>query len=73
MMHEKQHLSGCTSFFRNMENQPNETSSIEALQSAYLRVILQRRANASMLKWSLDHAAAEKERSKGKGVTLYLL
>ena len=56
-----------------MENQPRETSSIEALQSVYLRVLLQRRANASMLKWSLDHAAAEKERTTGKGVTLYLL
>lgn len=56
-----------------MENQAQDTSPIEALQSAYLRVLLQRRANASMLKWSLDYAAAEKERSAGKGVTLYLL
>ena len=56
-----------------MENQPHDTSSLEALQSASLRVILQRKANASMLKWSLAYAAAEKERSAGKGVTLYLL
>ena len=73
MMHEKQHFRRCTSLYRNLENQPHDTSSLEALQSAYLRVILQRKANASMLKWSLAYAAAEKERSAGKGVTLYLL
>ncbi|HII77636.1 MAG TPA: hypothetical protein HA267_01275 [Candidatus Poseidonia sp.] len=56
-----------------MENQPNDPSSIQALQDAYLRVISQRKANASMLRWSLEFAAAEKERKAGTGVTLYLL
>ena len=56
-----------------MDNQPNEPSSIQALQDAYIRVIDQRKANASMLQWSLEFAAAEKERKAGNGVTLYLL
>lgn len=56
-----------------MDNQPNEPSSIQVLQDAYLRVINQRKANASMLQWSLEFAAAEKERKAGNGVTLYLL
>lgn len=56
-----------------MENQHGTTPSIGALQSAYLRVVNQRKANASMLRWSLEFAAAEKERKTGKGVTLYLL
>tara|TARA_X000001036_G_C19946771_1_gene508178 strand:- start:231 stop:401 length:171 start_codon:yes stop_codon:yes gene_type:complete len=56
-----------------MDNQPNEPSSIQALQDAYIRVINQRKANASMLQWSLEFAAAEKERKAGNGVTLYLL
>ena len=56
-----------------MENQPNEPSSVRALQQAYLSVINQRRANASMLRWSLEFAAAEKESKAGSGVTLYLL
>jgi len=56
-----------------MEKQHDTTSAIEALQSAYLRVISQRKANACMLRWSLDFAAAEKERRSGTGVTLYLL
>ena len=38
-----------------MENQTNP-SSIQALQDAYLRVINQRKANASMLQWSLSIA-----------------
>ncbi|GIR76590.1 MAG: hypothetical protein CM15mP78_12890 [Candidatus Poseidoniales archaeon] len=56
-----------------MENQHGTPPSIGALQSAYLRVVSQRKANASMLRWSLEFAAAEKERKTGKGVTLYLL
>lgn len=56
-----------------MEKQPNGPSSVQALQQAYLNVINQRRANASMLRWSLEFAAAEKERKAGSGVTLYLL
>lgn len=56
-----------------MENQQPNPSSIAALQSAYLRVVSQRKANASMLRWSLEFAAAEKERKAGNGVTLYLL
>ena len=56
-----------------MENQPNDPSSIQALQDAYLRVISQRKANATMLRWSLEFAVAEKERKAGTGVTLYLL
>ena len=48
-----------------MENQPNDPSSIQALQDAYLRVISQRKANASMLRWSPEFAAAEKERKAG--------
>ena len=56
-----------------MENQQPNPSSIDALQSAYLRVVSQRKANASMLRWSLEFAAAEKERKTGNGVTLYLL
>ena len=55
-----------------MENQTNPSSN-QALQDAYLRVINQRKANASMLQWSLEFAAAEKERKAGTGVTLYLL
>ena len=56
-----------------MENPRAETGSVRALQNAYLRVIQQRHANASMLRWSLDFAQAEKERQSGTGVTLYLL
>ncbi|MCH1616899.1 MAG: hypothetical protein L7R83_05255 [Candidatus Poseidonia sp.] len=56
-----------------MEDPRNETGSVRALQNAYLRVIQQRHANASMLRWSLDFARAEKERQSGTGVTLYLL
>ena len=56
-----------------MENQQPNPSSIVALQSAYLRVVSQRKANASMLRWSFEFAAAEKERKAGNGVTLYLL
>ena len=39
-----------------MENPRDETGSVRALQNAYLRVIQQRHANASMLRWSLDFA-----------------
>ena len=56
-----------------MENQPENTSSLRALHAAYLRVVSQRAANASMLRWSLDFAEAEKQGTAGKGVTLYLL
>ncbi len=56
-----------------MENQPQNTSSLRALQAAYLHVVSQRAANASMLRWSLDFAEAEKQGTAGKGVTLYLL
>ncbi len=54
----------------------NETpqTSVHALQNAYSRVLAHRKANASMLRWSLQFAAAEKERrTAGRGVTLYLL
>ena len=56
-----------------MEHLRNETDAVRALQNAYLRVIQQRHANASMLRWSLEFARAEKERQSGNGVTLYLL
>lgn len=56
-----------------MENQHNEQSPVRALQKAYLRVIQERHANASMLRWSLDFARSEKARQSGNGVTLYLL
>lgn len=56
-----------------MKNQSEQAGSLRALQKAYLRVMEQRHANASMLRWSLDFARAEKERNSGSGVTLYLL
>lgn len=56
-----------------MDNQGSNSPSTVALQSAYLRVVNQRKANASMLRWSLEFAAAEKVRKAGNGVTLYLL
>jgi len=44
------------------------------LTTAYVQVLNNRRVNASMLKWSLAYAQAEKERrTSGQGVTLYLL
>ena len=56
-----------------MEKPKNGTNAVRALQTAYLRVMQQRHANASMLRWSLEFARAEKERPSGNGVTLYLL
>jgi hypothetical protein len=44
------------------------------LKTAYQQVLANRKVNASMLKWSLAFAEAEKERrTAGRGVTLYLL
>ena len=56
-----------------MEKATPSHSSVHALQNAYLRVVAQRKANASMLRWSLAYADAEKQRRSGEGVTLYLL
>jgi hypothetical protein len=48
--------------------------TVHALQTAYQQVLAKRKVNASMLKWSLAFAEAEKERrTSGRGVTLYLL
>ena len=53
-------------------NGPVPTSN--RLSTAYFAVLNNRKVNASMLKWSLAYAQAEKERrTSGKGVTLYLL
>jgi hypothetical protein len=57
-----------------MEATPKKQPSVLALQTAYQHVLARRKVNASMLKWSLAYAEAEKEqRTAGKGVTLYLL
>ena len=48
--------------------------TVHALQMAYQQVLAKRKVNASMLKWSLAFAKADKERrTSGMGVTLYLL
>jgi hypothetical protein len=57
-----------------MEATPTKQPSVLALQTAYQQVLAKRKVNASMLKWSLAYAEAEKARqTAGKGVTLYLL
>jgi len=73
MMHGKQHSRGKKSFCPFMEASPTKQPSATALNNAYQRVLATRKANASMLKWSLQFAAEEKERRTGTGVTLYLL
>jgi hypothetical protein len=56
-----------------MEGQRSNPPST-TLKTAYQRVLATRKVNASMLKWSLAFAEAEKERrTSGQGVTLYLL
>lgn len=60
-------------FVRFMESNPSNPAS-SRLTTAYQQVLNNRNVSASMLKWSLAYAQAEKERrTSGKGVTLYLL
>jgi hypothetical protein len=56
-----------------MEGQRSNPPS-STLKTAYQQVLATQKVNASMLKWSLAFAEAEKaRRTSGQGVTLYLL
>ena len=72
MMHGKQHLSAESAMGYHGEP-TGRTPPQPLLCSQPTSAVNQRKANASMLRWSLEFAAAEKERKAGNGVTLYLL
>ena len=57
-----------------MEEHQQSKPSGPTLKTAYQQVLARRHINASVLKWSLAYAKADRERRNSmEGVTLYIL
>jgi len=57
-----------------MDTHASSTHEHGLLAKAYQQVLNQRKMNAAMLRWSMNHRQAMKDRdANGHGVTLYLL
>lgn len=57
-----------------MDTHTTSTQEHGLLAKAYQQVLNQRKVNTAMLRWSMNHRQAMKDRDAiGHGVTLYLL
>ena len=57
-----------------MDTHTSSTQEHGLLAKAYQQVLNQRKVNTAMLRWSMNHRQAMKDRdATGHGVTLYLL